>query len=245
MLLRRDLQRKYRKFRLGYLWTILEPLGMSVVLWFVFEVLLGGRKMGLQPYFLFLVVAILPWWWFTKGIADSTRVFRRGSSELRISMLPTQVWVLRVVLLSMAEFIAAIPIVLLAMVVTRTLPGPFIVAYPIAIIVQFWFMYGLAQLVSAAVVAAPDIARIVRIVMRALFYLSPVLYAVANIPERIQHYASLNPLVGILGLYRLGFWPDEAESLRGYMMSLTVGVIVFLIGAYTFRRLEPRILKEA
>ena len=50
LLVLRDLQRQYTKFRLGYLWTIIEPLGMSIVLWFVFSMLLGPRQLGLQPY---------------------------------------------------------------------------------------------------------------------------------------------------------------------------------------------------
>ena len=68
MLVLRDLQRQYTKFRLGYLWSLLEPLGMSLVLWLVFSVLLGDRALGLQPYLLFLSVAILPWWWFSKSV---------------------------------------------------------------------------------------------------------------------------------------------------------------------------------
>ena len=76
MLVVRDLHKKYTRFRLGYFWTLLEPLGMAMVLWFVFWVLLGARALGLQPYLLFLSVAILPWWWFTKGIQASTRTFR-------------------------------------------------------------------------------------------------------------------------------------------------------------------------
>ena len=86
LLVRRDLSQKYRKFKLGYLWAILEPLGMSVTMWFVFEILLGGRDMGQQPYYLFLTVAILPWWWFTSGISASTRSlvgFSRPGMSLR------------------------------------------------------------------------------------------------------------------------------------------------------------------
>lgn len=44
MLVLRDLQKQYTKFRLGYLWTLLEPLGMALVLWFVFTQLLGGKN---------------------------------------------------------------------------------------------------------------------------------------------------------------------------------------------------------
>ena len=105
MLVLRDLQRQYTKFRLGYLWTLIEPLGMAVVLWLVFSLLLGPRKLGLQPYLLFLSVAILPWWWFTKGVASMVRVFQKNRAQLRNSVLPTELWVLRVLLVSTMEFV--------------------------------------------------------------------------------------------------------------------------------------------
>ncbi len=245
MLVLRDLHKQYTKFRLGYFWTLLEPLGMSIVLWFVFSVLLGARALGLQPYLLFLSTAILPWWWFTKGIASTTRVFRRTGGQLRVSLLPTELWVVRVLLVSMVEFLFSLPVIVIAMIVTHTLPGPLIILFPVAIALQFVLMYGLGLLISAGSVVIPDLARIVRIVMRALFYLSPVLYSISNIPEHVQKFAALNPLVGILGLYRIGFWPEEIESAQGYAVSFALTFAILVVGIVVFRRLEPRVLKEA
>jgi ABC-2 type transport system permease protein len=245
MLVIRDLQKQYRKYRLGYLWSLLEPLGMSLVLWFVFSVLLGARKLGLQPYMLFLTIAILPWWWFTKGIAASTRVFRRDTGQLMVSLLPTELWVLRVQLVQLAEFMVSLPVLILAVVVTKAMPGPMIVLFPVAMALQFVLMYGLSLLISSWSVVVPDLERFVRIVMRAMFYLTPVLYSISNIPASVQPIAALNPMVGILGLYRVGFWTEEIESAPHYGLSLIVSVILIVIGFVTFRRLEPRILKEA
>lgn len=245
MLVLRDLQRQYTKFRLGYLWTIIEPLGMSIVLWFVFSMLLGPRKLGLQPYLLFLSVAILPWWWFTKGIASMARVFERNKGQLRISLLPTELWVLRVLLVTMMEFILSLPVIIVGVAITRDLPGPLIVLFPFGIVLQFVLMYGLGLLIACYAVVIPDLARIVRIVMRALFYLTPVLYSITNIPEHIRPYATLNPLVAPLGLYRVGWWPDEHESYLHYGISVVLCLIIFVVGWVAFRRLEPRILKEA
>lgn len=247
MLVLRDLQRKYTRFRLGYLWTLLEPLGMSIVLWFVFSVLLGPRGLGLHPYLLFLSVAILPWWWFAQGIGAMTKTFRRPltASAVRLSVLPTQIWVLRVVLTSMIEFLFSLPVIVLAVIVTRELPGPLIVLFPVAIVVQFLLMYGLGLLIAAGSSIFPDIARLVRIVLRAMFYLSPVLYSISNIPASVQPFAAINPLVGVLGLYRIGWWPEEMRSAVDYGISLGICLFLFILGVIVFRRTEGRILKEA
>ena len=245
LLVLRDLQRQYTKFRLGYLWTIIEPLGMSIVLWFVFSMLLGPRQLGLQPYLLFLSIAILPWWWFTKGISSMARVFQKNKGQLRVSLLPTELWVLRGLIVTMMEFILSLPVILVAMALTRTWPGPMVLLFPVGVALQFVLMYGLGLLIASWAVVVPDLARIVRIVMRAMFYLTPVLYSISNIPEAIRPYAALNPLVAPLGLYRIGWWPEEHESWMHFGVSLALCLIIFVAGYVAFRRLEPRILKEA
>lgn len=245
LLVSRDLHRKYRHFRLGYLWSILEPLGMTVTMWFVFDVLLGGRKLGEHPYFMFLAVAILPWWWFTKGISASTRVYRGQTAPLTVSLLPTQAAVMRSQLLSTADFVLSLPIVIIAMFVTWSFPGPLVVLFAVGMAIQFAFMYGLSLLVSSVSAVVPDFARVVRIVLRAMFYLSPVLYAVSNIPEAARPIAPFNPIVGILSLYRVGWWPTEMESAIAYVISFGICAITIVAGLLVFRRLEPRILKEA
>lgn len=244
MLVRRDLQKQYTTFRLGYLWTLLEPLGMAVVLWFVFSVLLGARDFGLNPYLLFIVAGVLPWWWFVKGIRASTKVLQRARGELAFSLLPTQVWILRVIISSGVEFVLSLPILLLAMALTRTVPGPLIVLFPVAMILQFLVMYGLALIIAPAVALTPDLGRTVRIVLRALFYFTPILYTLGRIPEVVQNVAAINPLVGVLGLYRIGWWPQEAISPQAVVISLSSAVVTLILGLVVFHRLEPRVLKE-
>lgn len=244
MLVRRDLQRQYTSFRLGYLWTLLEPLGMAAVLWFVFSVLLGARDFGLNPYLLFIVAGVLPWWWFIKGMRASTKVLQRARGELAFSLLPTQIWILRVIISSGVEFVLSLPILLLAMVVTQSVPGPLIVLFPVALLMQFVVMYGLALIIAPAVALMPDLGRTVRIVLRALFYFTPILYTLGRIPEALQNLAAINPLVGVLGLYRIGWWPDEAISLPALIISVASTVVILVVGLVMFRRLEPRVLKE-
>jgi len=245
MLVRRDLQRQYTTFRLGYLWTLLEPLGMALVLWFVFSVLLGARDFGLSPYLLFIAAGVLPWWWFLKGMRASTKVLQRSRMELTFSLLPTQVWILRVIISSGLEFVLSLPILILAMVITRAFPGPLIILFPVAVVMQFVVMFGLALIIAPAVAVMPDIGRTIRIILRSMFYFTPILYTLGRIPETLQNIASINPLVGVLGLYRIGWWPEEAITASALAISVASSVIILVIGLLVFRRLEPRVLKEA
>jgi ABC-2 type transport system permease protein len=245
MLVVRDLHVKYRQLRLGYVWAILEPLGMSVTMWFVFEVLLGGKKLGLQPYYLFLTVAILPWWWFVNSISGCTRVFIGQNRTLSVSQLPTQFNVVRVLVARAADFVLSLPLIVVAMLITRTYPTAWILLFPVAMVIQFALMWGVGLLVASVSAMIPDVARIIRILLRAAFYLTPVLYSLSNVPEGARPLTYINPLVGILGLYRMAWWPGEHEGWQAYATSFTVIAILMVIGFVTFRRVEHRILKAA
>ena len=74
LLTRRDLRVRYSTSALGYLWSILDPLVMSAIYWFVFTQIFQ-RTVGHEPYIVFLITALLPWVWFNTSVSDFTRRF--------------------------------------------------------------------------------------------------------------------------------------------------------------------------
>ena len=74
LLTRRDLRVRYSTSALGYVWSILDPLVMSGIYWFVFTQVFQ-RPAGTGPYIVFLLSALLPWMWFNSAVGDSTRAF--------------------------------------------------------------------------------------------------------------------------------------------------------------------------
>ncbi len=73
----RDLRVRYATSVLGYLWSVLDPLVMSAIYWFVFTQVFHRGAVGEQPYIVFLIVALLPWVWFTRQWASSPARSRR------------------------------------------------------------------------------------------------------------------------------------------------------------------------
>ena len=97
LLTTRDLRVRYSTSALGYLWSILDPLVMAGIYWFVFTQVFH-RPVGTEPYIVFLLAALLPWMWFNGAISDSTRAFLKDAKLVRSTMIPRTIWVNRIVL---------------------------------------------------------------------------------------------------------------------------------------------------
>ena len=107
---------------------------------------------------------------------------------------------------------------------------------------------GLVLALGAVNVLARDVDRLLTVLLRATFYATPILYPLALALDRIPGWLSviywINPLVGIMELYRAPFYPDLFYGWGPVLASLALTGVLLLVGIRTFRRLEPQILKE-
>ena len=104
---------RYATSALGYLWSVLDPLVMSAIYWFVFTHGLPSQGVGEEPYIVFLIAALLPWVWFNSAVADFTRAFKKDARLIRSTAIPRSIWVDRIVLSKGIEFIFALPVLVL------------------------------------------------------------------------------------------------------------------------------------
>ncbi|WP_373878331.1 ABC transporter permease [Agromyces rhizosphaerae] len=242
LLTTRDLKVRYSTSALGYLWSILDPLVMAAIYWFVFTVVFQ-RLVGTEPYIVFLLAALLPWMWFTGSVSDSTRAFLKDAKLVRSTKLPRTVWVTRIALSKGIEFLLAIPVLAFFAIAFGAEAHWELLLFPLAILLQATLVVGLGLIVAPLVVFFRDFERAVKLVLRFLFYASPIVYGTSNLPESLQPWAAFNPLTGIFGLYRAGFFPSELDWFA-VAVSAAMSLGFLAIGIWVFRRTERAVLKE-
>ncbi len=246
-LVRRDLRVRYARSWLGYLWTIIDPLAMALIYFVVFAVIFKRPDAGHKPYFLFLLLGLLPWQWFNASVNESARALVAEARLVRSTNLPRELWVIRVVIAKGVEFLLSLP-VLFAFAVVYVAKGDTtlnwrLILFPVGLLLQFVLQTGIGLLLAPATVLADDTIRVVRIVLRMLFYGTPIIYTLNIAPEWLQRVLWFNPLSGTLELYRAGFFPAPLQVqplIAGTLMS--VGLLVW--GAIAFARMERAVLKE-
>lgn len=251
LLVVRDLKVKYASSALGYFWTVLEPLLMGLVYWFVFTKIFDrGGGVAREPYIVFLLAGLLPWNWASQVISASTRSITSEARLVRSTNLPREIWVLRTVASKFAEFLFSIPVLIIFLVATQTGVNWRIIYWPVAIGMQWVALLGIALILAPVTVLMTDIQNIIRVVLRMLFYMCPVLYGAhavltnPRIPGWIKQVYEFNPFTAILSMYRGAIFPDQHPGWGLILHGGTSCLVLLVTGAYVFRSLERSVLKE-
>lgn len=242
LLSRRDLKVRYSTSLLGYLWSILDPLLMSLIYWFIFTQVFS-RTVGEEPYIVFLLTAMLPWVWFNGAVSDSTQAFLRDVKLVRSVSLPHWIWVGRIVCSKGTEFLLSLPVLAAFAIATGAKPGWGLLLFPVAVLLFAALTLGIGLIIAPLTVFFRDLERASKLILRVLFYASPVIYGASDLPEFAQPLAWLNPLSGIFALFRAGFFPDQLNwPLIG--VSAAISLTILAIGVVLFRRSIGGVLKE-
>ena len=249
LLTKRDLSVRYTTNALGYVWSILDPLLMSLIYFFVFVLVFHrGDKAGEDPYIVYLMAGLLPWTWFNGTITDAARVFAKESKLVRSVKLPQSLWVARIVLSKGIEYVASLAVLVVFAALFHAPITAYVAWFPLGLVLQAILVYGIGLIVAPLTVFYRDLERAIRLILRLFFYASAVLYSPTQWPKHvhgvpIRSILELNPLTGIMGLYRCAFWPKEFDV--HHVLVSTVGSLVILgIGLLVFRRSVPSVLKE-
>lgn len=251
LLIVRDLKVKYSDSTLGYIWTVLDPLMMGAVYWFVFDVVFHrGRAIAGTPYILFLLAALLPWQWSSAVISKSTRSLSSQARLIRSVDVPRELWVLRTVGSEFVEYLFSLP-VLVVFVIGFTHPVHAEVLWlPVAIAMQGVALLGIGLALAPLTVMFTDVERFIQVANRILFYFCPILYGAGAvlgsgaIPGWVKEAYSWNPFISIIGFYRAGLFPEETPDVGLAARGMVSCLLLLAIGVYTFRKLESAVLKE-
>ena len=239
----RNLKVRYSTSLLGYLWSVLDPLLMSLIYWFIFTKLMH-RSLGEDPYIVFLLCAMLPWMWFNGAVSDSTVAFRRDAKLVRSVALPRWIWVARFVCAKGIEYLLSLPVLaLFAILSPGTQVNWMLLLYPLGILLMGVLILGVGLIIAPLAVFFRDFERATRIVLRVLFYASPIIYGASDLPAAAAPLAWANPLSGIFALFRAGFFPDQLNWAL-VLTSAAISLAVLALGMFVFSRSVGRVLKE-
>ena len=245
-LVKRDFQGRYAGSILGFVWSLVQPLWMLLLFSFVFSTVMKISPAGARTehFSIFLFGGLLPWMALHEGVLRSSTAITDNAALVKKLRFPAEILVLAVVLAALLHEAIAAALFLGVLVWVGDFSWGGLPLLLLAVPLQVGLTLGLGLLVSAVHVFFRDTAQILALVFQAWFYLTPVVYPLALVPERYRGWLELNPLTALVGLYRQAFLGGSPDLVPG-TAALGLAVAVLLsAGLWLFGRLKRAFADE-
>jgi homopolymeric O-antigen transport system permease protein len=239
-LVRRDVVARYKRSVLGIAWTMLQPLGMMLILTVVFSALFH-RMHGFPVY---LLAGLIAWTFFSQTTVASMHHMVWGGALLHRIYVPRTAFVVSAIGTGLVNISLSMVPLFLVMLITSVPVKVSILAVPYAVLLLATFSLGLGLFLSRLAVEFPDVAEMYQVVLIGWMYLTPIIYPKELIPETIIVGSitislrfwlfNLNPMYHLIEMFRLPLfegtvphWPTLLISTGMALVALISGWLIF------------------
>lgn len=245
-LVRKDLRGRYKGSVLGFLWTFLNPLFQILVYSFVFAVILPT---GMDKYYLFLTVALIPWIFFQASITGGSTSVLSQKDLVKKIYFPREVLPISYVTSCFVNMLLCFIVVFAVVIISGTkilLLG--ILYLPVIMIIEYILALGIAMITSALTVYFRDMEHILSIISMIWMYLTPVVYPKErydNLPPKIKFVMThINPMTPVINAYRTILYESKLPDMSTLLEALGLGVFFLVAGFFVFGKLKKHFAEE-
>jgi len=237
-LVARDLKVRYRRSAIGFLWTMLHPLMMMLVLSFVFSHLF---RFDVVNYPVYALSGIVFWNFFSQAITASMNSLRGNAGLLTKLPVPKAVFPLATVLAGLVNLACAVVPLVAIMIFTNHPLSASLVLLPFGMLIAACFTLGVGLLLSPLAAFFTDTVEMVGILLSLLMYLTPVFYPLSIVPDYLRWIVVLNPVRWVLEVFRLPIHAGVVPTGLEMVVAAAIALAALGIGAAVFRATSHRI----
>ena len=235
-LVAKDLKVRYKSSVLGFFWSLLNPLLMMLVFTFVFTKLLGET---IPNFPVFVLIGLLSWNWTSTSISGGTTSLVDNASLINKVYFPRILLPISVVASTMANFILALPALLLIMALFGRPFTPWLLYVPVIVVVQAIFLAALLLLLAPLHVYFRDTSVLVEVGLTAWFFMTPIFYpAEAVVPTLAAWMYRLNPMAAIIAEYRTILYSGGVPDPLFMGRTAVTALALLALGYVLFTRLD-------
>jgi ABC-2 type transport system permease protein len=231
----KELKVRYKRSVLGFLWALLNPALMMVVLTLVFGTLM---RFAIDHYAVFLLSMLLPWTFFSQCLSYSVESIVQNGELLKKVKVARVVFPVASVVSNIINFLLSL-LPLMLLIVLMRFPLHWTWFYlPVPMLGLFLFTLGASFLFATINVFYRDVSHIIQIVLQAWFYFSPIIYSLDFVPAKYHWIFRLNPLLYVLNGFRLSIYYGILPSLPSIGLTMVCSLLSLAIGFAIFQRYE-------
>lgn len=238
-LVSRDVKIKYRKSVLGVLWTLLNPLLMMMILSIVFSNLF---RFDVENYPLYLLAGQILFNFFNESTTGSMTAILGNASLIKKVYIPKYLFVVSRIASSSINIMSSFCALILVMLFTRSELhfSMFLVIIPLAYLILF--SLGIGLILAAITVKFRDVIHLYTVFLTALMYLTPIIYPIDMLPGWVKVIVNLNPLTGILNIFRNVVIYNVVPSIEEFIFSFFIVCVTLIMGLWMFYKQQDEFI---
>jgi ABC-type polysaccharide/polyol phosphate export permease len=234
----RTLKVRYRRSAIGFLWTMLHPLMMMLVLTLVFSQIF---RFQVENYAVYALSGITFWQFFSQTVTSCLHSLRGNARLLTKLPLPQAVFPISTVLSGLVNFLfALVPLLGIAIVTGHPLSTA-LAFLPVSILIVTVFTLGVALLLAPLAVIFSDTVEIVAIVLTLVMYLTPIFYPRSIVPDHLRPIFALNPLTALLEVFRAPLVERALPATGDLAVAVTSAIAILFVGSWVFASTSRRL----
>lgn len=239
-LVSRDIKLKYRRSFLGYIWSILNPLLIMIVMTVVFSAMF---KRNIENYPVYLLCGRMLYEFMTTSTNGAMRSVTGNASLLKKTYIPKYIFTLAKVTTCLIDFIFSLGAMLIVMIATGAKFHVTILLIPLVILQLYVFCIGLGFLLAQLHVFFRDIQYIYKAITTAWMYLTPIFYPLEQLPEIVQLLIkAVNPMYYYVAQFRdlvlYGQFPGPRIFWGGWLFAF----VMLFVGIWTFQKSKDKFI---
>jgi len=239
LLVKRDIATRYRRAYLGLFWAILEPLLLAGIYSVIFTILVGRSD---PLYAAKVVLGVIGWSLFSRSVTSSAKSLTDSVNLFQFARVPKSVFAtngpITNIILALFSLLSVIPFF-----VIHDLPITInLLLLPFWLFILSFTGWSIGLLVAPISCKIPDVMNIVNFLVRAGFFLSPVMWTYDMFSKRFGEgwqsvVAHLNPtIVPITEMRDAVLGTSSNVPSWGYGLCFGMVVIFYLFGSIIFMR---------
>ena len=238
----RDLKVRYRRSVIGFLWSMLQPLMLMMVFYFVFSHLFDLKGYNILNYPIFALAGILFWNYFQQSIIASMNSLKSNAHILQKLPVPMAVFPIATVLSGLVNLLLAMVPMAAILVATGHPIGPQLAFLPVSILIVTVFTLGAGLLLAPLAVFFSDVVELITVLLTLMFYMTPIIYPKEMLAGQSFYWViRFNPVRSILEVFRDPIHLSKIPPLSHLSVSIGIAILAVALGAYAFHKTSDRI----
>jgi ABC-2 type transport system permease protein len=236
-LVRRDLKGRYKGSVLGFFWNLIIPICQILVYILVFTQVM---RYDVPNYYLFLVVAMIPWLTFTDCMNQGSGSILNQSNLVSKIYFPNEILPISTVIARFINLLLTFIIVFLMIFFGGQGVNLIALLYlPLVLFIEFVMALGITIILSAITVYFRDVQYIVQVLLMAGVWVTPVLYEPSMVGGFLATILNINPLSPVITAFRQILYYKECPDMTGLLIASAFALVQLVLAAFIFRKLEP------